>query len=123
MLRVALLRFVAVTLLVGGTVRIFATRALFETFGMGDLWMQSPYSLYIYRVLGGFVVLSGILIMVISGVPGTYRKLLRGAAIGFAAIGAVMLASGLISGLPVRFYLADPIYCLFIVVVLSYSSR
>jgi hypothetical protein len=123
MLKVALLRFVAVTLLVGGTVRIFATRALFEAFGMGDLWMQSPYSLYIYRVLGGFVVLSGIVIMVVSDAPGTYRKLLLGTAIGFAVIGAVMLASGLTSGLPVRFYLADPIYCLFIVVVLSYSSR
>jgi hypothetical protein len=123
MAKVLLLRFVAVTLLVGGTFRIFATRSLFRAFGIGDLWMQTPYSVYIYRVLGGFVLLSGIVLMIASGSPRSNRGLLRGCALGFAVIGAVMLVTGLISGLPPRYYLPDPVYCFLIMPLVWSSSR
>lgn len=123
MSKAALLRFVAVTLLVGGTFRVFATRSLFRAFGIGDLWMQTPYAMYIYRILGGFVILSGILLMVVSGSPQSNRRLLKGYALGFAVIGAVMLVTGLTSVLPLRYYLSDPVYCFLVVAVFWYSSR
>ena len=123
MLKVVLLRFVAATLLIGGTFRIFATRALFQAFGIGGLWMKTPYSVYIYRVLGGFVVLAGILMMVASADPTRCRMFLKGYALGFAVIGAVMLVAGLTTGLPSRYYLPDPIYCFLIVALLWYSGR
>jgi hypothetical protein len=123
MVKIALLRFVAVTLLVGGAFRVFATRALFHAFGIGDLWMQTPYAVYIYRILGGFVVLSGIILMIVSGSPGSNRRLLKGYALGFAFIGVIMLVSGLITGLPSRYYLPDPVYCFLIVALLWHSSR
>lgn len=123
MVKVILLRFVAVTLLVGGAVRVFATRTLFEAFGIGALWMETPYSVYIYRVLGALVVLAGIVLMIIGGAPEKYRGVLRGYALGFAIIGAVMVAAGLTSGLPLRYYLPDPAYCFLIVALLWHSSR
>ena len=123
MIKIALLRFVAVTLLVGGIFRIFATRALFQAFGIGDLWMPTPYAIYIYRVLGGFVVLSGILLLILSGNPQSNRRLLKGYALGFAVIGVVMLVAGLTTGLPSRYYLPDPIYCFLIVALVWFSSR
>ena len=123
MFKAALLRFVAVSLLVGGAFRIFATRSLFRAFGIGDLWVQTPYAKYIYRVLGGFVVLSGILLMVVSGSLQSNRRLLKGYALGFAVIGAVMLVTGLTSVLPLRYYLPDPVYCFLIVAVFWYASR
>ena len=123
MLKIVLLRIVAITLLLGGSVRIFATKTLFEVFGIGALWMQVPYSRYIYRVLGGFVVLSGILLMIVSGAPEKYRKLLKGYALGFTVIGVVMVVAGLTSGLPSRYYLPDPVYCFLIAVLLWHCSR
>jgi len=122
-LKVVLLRFVAVTLLVGGTFRIFANKALFRAFGIGDLWMTTPYSVYIYRVLGGFVVLTGILMTVASGDPSRYRTFLKAYALGFAVIGVVMLVTGLTTGLPSRYYLPDPVYCFLVVALLLYSGR
>ena len=122
-IKVVVLRFVAVTLLVGGTFRIFATKALFRAFGIGDLWMQTPYAIYIYRVLGGFVLLSGIILMFVSVSLQNNRKLLKGCALGFAVIGVVMLVTGLTSGLPLRYYLPDPVYCFLIVALVWYSGR
>jgi hypothetical protein len=123
MLRVIMLRVVAATLLLGGIVRIVATQALFDTFGIGELWMQTPYSAYIYRVLGGFVLLSGILLMAVSGAPEKYSRLLKAYALGFAVIGVVMLVAGLGSGLPSRHFLPDPVYCFLISALLWRSSR
>lgn len=123
MLKVILLRVAAATLLVGGSVRIFASKPLFEAFGIGALWMQTSYSVYIYRVLGGFVVLSGILLAVVSGAPERYRGLLKGYALGFALIGVVMVVAGHASGLPLRYYLPDPIYCFLIAALLRHSGR
>ena len=113
----------AITLLVGGTIRIFATRALFGAFGIGDLWMQTPYATYIYRVLGGFVVLTGILMKVVSGDPSRHGKFLKGYAVGFAMIGVVMVLAGLTTGLSSRYYLPDPVYCFLIAALVWYAGR
>ena len=112
-----LLRAVASALLLGGVIRLFANRALFEAFGIGAVWTGTPYAIYIYRVLGGFVILSGILLMMMARAPAQYSTVLRGAAAGFAIVGLVMVGAGLAVGLPVRYYLPDPIFC-FIVAVL-----
>jgi hypothetical protein len=123
MLRVILLRLVAATLLLGGTVRVFASKTLFQTFGIGEIWMGTPYATYIYRVLGGFVILSGILLMTVSGAQEKYRGFLKGYALGFAIIGLIMVGAGLASGLAARYYLPDPIYCFLIAALLWHSSR
>jgi hypothetical protein len=121
MLKVILLRVVAVSLLLGGVVRLFANRALFEAFGIGAVWMGTPYSIYTYRVLAGFVILSGIVLMTMAGAPAKYRALLKGTAGGFGVIGLVVVITGLTLGLPARYYLPDPVYC-FVVAALLWRS-
>jgi hypothetical protein len=123
MLRVVLLRIVAVTLLLGGTVRIFASRTLFRSFGIESLWTDTPYAIYIYRALGGFVVLSGVVVMMVSAAPAGQARLLKGCALGFALIGVVMVVAGVTSGLALRHFLVDPIYCFVVAVLLWNSGR
>ena len=123
MLKTAILRIVAASLLLGGAMRLAANRVLFKAFGIGDLWVEVPYAIYIYRVLGAFVVLSGILLMTVAQAPEKYRLLLKVYAIGFAVIGLVMLVAGLTVGLPYRYYLPDPIYCFIMTIVLWSVGR
>jgi hypothetical protein len=123
MLRKWVLRIIAITLLAGGVVRLFANAAVFEAFGIGEIWLGTPYSLYIYRVLAGFVILSGILIWIISRAPERYRTLLKGCAWGFDIIGILMVVAGITSGLPHRYYLADPAYCFIVAILLWYSAK
>ena len=117
------LRIVAVTLLLGGVMRLFATRSVFEAFGIGAVWMETPYATYIYRVLGGFVILAGIVLMIMARAPEKYSDLLKGTAVGFAVIGLVMAASGVVVGLPYRYCLPDPVYCLLVALLLRHSGR
>jgi hypothetical protein len=117
------LRIVAITLLIGGTVRILAGRALFEAAGIGALWTSEPYQIYIYKVLGAFVIFAGGLLLVISRGPEKYRDLLRGYALGFALIALVMSVTGLSLGLSPRYYMADPAYCVILVVVFWRAAK
>ena len=123
MLRKLMLRIIAVTLLAGGVVRLFSNQALFEAFRIGEIWPETPYSLYIYRVLAGFVILSAILIWIISREPERYRTLLKGFAWGFDIIGIVMVVAGITSGLPHRYYVSDPAYCFIVAILLWHSAR
>jgi hypothetical protein len=123
MLRVTAVRIVAITLIVGGVIRVAASRALFEAFGIGAVWPEAPYSLYSYRVLGGFVLLPGILLMLIAQEPARYRIVLRAYAGGLALIGLIMLVAGLTVGLSYRYYLPDPVYCFAVGAILWQLSR
>jgi hypothetical protein len=123
MVRKWVLRVIAATLLGGGVVRLFANEAWFEAFGIGAIWMQTPYSIYIYRVLAGFVILSGILIWIISNAPERYRRLLKGYAWGFCLIGIVMVVASITSGLPHRYYIADPAYSFIVAILLWHFAR
>jgi uncharacterized membrane protein len=105
------LQILAVTLLAGGGVRLFANRALFEIVGIGDVWSDQAYGLYIYRVLGAFVVLVGIVVFMIARDPERYRQMLAGLAGAFLFVGIVMIVAGSVLALAPRFYLPDPLYC------------
>jgi hypothetical protein len=78
-----LLVAIVVTLFFGGAVRILADRPAFEAFGMGSEWPEKPYSVYIYRVLGGFVILVGVVLLGLSRDPARYARVIR--ALGRAA--------------------------------------
>jgi len=106
-----ILKVIAVSLIFGGAVRLFANKILFELFSMGELWMQEPYSIYIYKVLGAFVVFTGFIFWIISRNPEQYREMLIFFAFGFIFIGIVMSLAGIILNLPLKYYLPDPLYC------------
>jgi hypothetical protein len=117
------LRIIALTFLVGGIARLFANETLFEAFSIGELWMQQPYSLYIYRILGGFVIFTAIILIIIAGDPLRYRVVLKGFGFGLLLVGIVMTVSGLSLGLPLRYYLPDPIYCFVVTILVFVISR
>jgi heme A synthase len=106
-----LLQVIAVTVLVGGGIRLFANRALFEIAGIGDVWIDQPYAVYIYRVLGAFVVFVGVVVIMVARDPERYHRLLVCLAGAFLFVGVVMIVAGSILALPLRFYLPDPLYC------------
>jgi hypothetical protein len=114
------LRVIAVTLLVGGAVRLAANKAVFHLFGIGELWTEHAYFHYIYRVLGAFVALAGILLLIVSRNIERYSALLMGFTIGFTLLGLVMIASGLTAGLSPRHYVIDPAYSLLVAGVCGY---
>lgn len=97
--------------MLGGIIRLFANEALFKLFWMQDLWSDHPYSIYIYRVLGAFVIMTGLFIFGLS------KNIERNAALipylkwGFLVIGLTMLATGYLVELHWLFYVFDFIFC------------
>jgi len=61
-----ILRIIAIMFIFGGVVRLFANQYLFEAFGMDSLWPGHPYFIYIYSVLGAFVILTGLIVCAIT---------------------------------------------------------
>ena len=61
-----ILQIISLMLVFGGLVRLFANEAAFEIFGMKNLWIDQKYFIYIYKILGSFVILTGLLIFSIS---------------------------------------------------------
>jgi hypothetical protein len=98
-------------MILGGIIRIFANQWLFELVFMGHLWSDHPYFLYIYKVLGAFVIFTGISFLAISKNISQYQLLIKAWSLAFLIIGIVMLFSGLFAGLHIIFYLPDFVFC------------
>jgi hypothetical protein len=106
-----LLRTLSLLFMFGGIIRLFANEELFRMFWMQDLWSDHPYFLYIYRVLGAFVIMIGLFIFGIS------KNIERNAALfpflkwGFLVIGLTMVTTGYLVELHWLFYVFDFIFC------------
>lgn len=119
---IRLLRVIAALFVLGGLVRLFANQALFEIFRMETLWAGHPYFLYVYKVLGAFVILTGMIIYVISFRLQEQKNLLSALSYGFILIGLVMALTGYMAGLPLVFYIFDFIFC-FILAFIFYRIK
>jgi hypothetical protein len=109
--------------IMGGTVRIIATRRVFAAFGIESLWAGHVYFLYIYKVLGAFVVLTGLLLWSLGGGNGWERKGVRMMKWGMIFVGLVMLGAGLAAGLSLLFYVADVVFAWFTALALAWEER
>jgi hypothetical protein len=109
---VKILRVLAALFIFGGLVRLFANQSLFALFHMESLWSDHQYFLYVYRVLGAFVVLTGMVIYAVSIRPDTMQHLFTALACGFILVGLVMAVSGYMIGLHPAFYLPDFLFTL-----------
>ena len=116
-------RFSAIALMFGGSVRIVASRRLFSLFGIGDLWPESSYSLYIYKVLGAFVVLVGVVLWMLSRNLIHYRRVFKGLAVGFLLVASVMILTGFFLGLSAGHFIVDPIFCLLLASLFWWVGR
>jgi hypothetical protein len=118
-----LTRILACLFVLGGIVRVFATRKLFVAFGIGGLWVDHAYFIYIYKVLGAFVILTGLVLWPLAGEGGECRKSIRMMTWGMVIVGLVMLAAGLSVGLPPLFYLIDVAFAWIVALVLFARAR
>jgi len=105
------LMIISLMLMFGGIVRLFANETLFEIFGMKNLWIDHNYFMYIYKVLGAFVILTGLIFFTISKNLEKNLNILNTMKIGLIIVGIVMLTSGYFIKLPILFYAPDFIFC------------
>ncbi|MGB7054626.1 MAG: hypothetical protein WBE28_04825 [bacterium] len=112
-----LLKVFSVLIVLGGLVRLVANRQTFHSFMIEELWVSHPYYIYIYRILGAFVVFTGITMFVISLDPVTYRRILGVWGYCFLFISIVMLIAGHSLHMSFIYYAFDFIFCFFIAVV------
>jgi len=121
-LKKRMLQTFSILFVFGGIVRLFASKSVFKFFYMEMLWVDHSYFIYIYRVLGSFVVLTGLILFAVSKDLGKYSDLIPSLVIGFVVIGIVMLLTGILTDLPLIFYFPDFIFC-FIIAWYMYYIR
>jgi hypothetical protein len=109
--RKRILQIFSVLFIFGGVVRLFANRTIFRIFQMEELWVEHIYFIYIYRVLGSFVILTGLILFTISKNLEKYSNLYSVLTIGFVFIGLVMIVAGVLLKLPLIFYFTDFVFC------------
>ncbi|MFW6290488.1 MAG: hypothetical protein ACOC0R_05930 [Mariniphaga sp.] len=119
---VILYRVLGIFLLFGGLVRIFAGRKLFELAGIGGLWSEQNYFQYIYRTLGGFVLLTGLSFVAASSRYHLNRKFISAWAAGFIIIAAVMLFAAINYDIPLLFTIPDILFCLATAIILLLTN-
>ena len=116
------LQIISVLFIIGGVVRLFANKYLFALFLMEELWTDHLYFIYIYRVLGAFVIFTGFMLFTISKNLKLYSTIFPALSIGFIIIGLVMIISGSLLNLPLMFFMMDFLFC-FIVAWYFYNLR
>lgn len=119
---ILLIRIFSVMMIAGGIVRILAGENTFALFGIGQLWIEEPYALYIYRILGAFVIFTGVSVYAASGDPVRYRKILQLWAYLLLMTGGVMLVTGLALNIPWIFSLPDYLF-VFTIAALIFALR
>ena len=117
------LKIVSLLIIFGGIVRLFANETVFIIFGMDALWTDHDYFFYIYKVLGAFVILTGLVIYSISRDINKNLNILNTIKLGLFIIGATMAISGFIVKLPLIFYLPDFLFCFLITILFQIISN
>jgi hypothetical protein len=102
---------ISLLLIFGGVVRLFAGVSIFNVFGMNELWTDHAYFKYIYRVLGAFVILTGLILFTLAQNPEKYASVISMMKLGFLIVGVTMVVAGFHAGLPVVFYAPDILFC------------
>ncbi len=117
------LKVISILLIIGGLVRLIATRQTFQSFMINELWVPQAYFIYIYRVLGAFVVFAGITMFVISQDPFRYSRVLQVWGVCFLFIGTVMFIAGYSLHMSLLHYAFDVIFCFIIAAVCFLSGK
>jgi len=118
-----ILLIISIAFLLGGIVRLFANENTFRLFSMEHLWSGEPFFIYIYRLLGVFVIWAGIILLICSRDIIRYRTIIIGSMLGLTLFFMVSLLTGLITGLGFQFFLVDSIFALFLIFVLHIVQR
>ena len=112
------LLIISLLFMLGGIVRLFANESIFGMFQMAHLWTGDPFFIYIYKLLGAFVLWVGVMLFVSSKDVIRYKGIIRGSILGLLLFFVVSLWTGLATGLGLQYFLVDSIFSLFLVVLL-----
>jgi hypothetical protein len=112
-----ILRLISIFFILGGVVRLFATEWVFKLFNMQHLWSGDPFFIYIYKVLGVFVLWIGFLLFIISKDILKYRSVIRGSILALVIFFLVSLLTGIVTHLGVQYYLVDSFFALFLIIL------
>jgi len=105
-----ILMVLGVLMVLGGLIRILAGKNTFEIVYMGHLWSDHPYFIYIYKMLGAFVLIIGVTFIVISTNTYKYQSLIKTWRYLFLMIGIVLIGAGIYSGIHLFFYIPDCVF-------------
>jgi hypothetical protein len=112
-----ILRIVSIAFLIGGMGRLIATEGVFRLFKMQSLWIDQPFFIYNYKVLGVFVIWVGIILFICSKDVIKYKSIIRANIIALVIFFLVTLLTGIFTGLGLRFYLVDSIFSLILIIL------
>ncbi|KPK99572.1 MAG: hypothetical protein AMJ90_09335 [candidate division Zixibacteria bacterium SM23_73_2] len=114
---------ISILLVIGGLVRLAATQTLFEFFGMENLWSGEPFFIYIYKILGVFVIWTGIILFICSKDLIKYKSIIKGSILTLFLFSVVSLWTGFSVGLKLRYFLVDSFFSLFLIIILLVFQR
>ena len=118
-----ILKVVSVLIILGGAVRLVASRQTFQSFLIGELWIGNSYFVYVYRVLGAFSIFAGITIFCVAQNPDQYSRLLKVWGFCFLFIAIVMFLTGYVLHMSFVHYGFDFTFCVLIALVCFSLSR
>ncbi len=112
------LLIISLLFMLGGVGRLVANESIFRIFAMEHLWSGDPFFIYVYKLLGTFVLWMGILLFVSSRDVIRYRGIIRGSILGLLLFFVISLLTGLSVGLKLQYFLVDSIFSLILVLLL-----
>ncbi len=116
-----ILKAFALLFLVGGVIKVFATQSTFISLRIGYFWVDNDYFIFVNRIMGGVLILSGALFWSISKDLQRFRYVLGGYSFGLLTLAVIIGISGYMLHLSLFSYIADVIlfsvmglFCLYI---------
>ena len=109
------LLIISLAFFIGGIGRLLANESIFRVFRMEHLWSGEPFFIYIYRLLGVFVIWVGVILFICSKDVIRYRGIITGSILGLALFFVVSLLTGLVTGLGFQFFLVDSLFSLLLI--------
>ncbi len=117
MIKRRILLIISLCFFIGGIGRLVANEGVFRIFRMEHLWSGEPFFIYIYKLLGVFVIWVGIILFVCSKDLIRYKGVIRASILGLLLFFVVSLLTGFITGLGLKFFLVDSIFSLILIVL------
>lgn len=100
----------AYLLIIGGILRIFATQSTYDTLRIGYFWVENDYFIFINRIMGGLILLSGFLFISVARDLVRFKYVLGGYSLGLLVLVVIIAFSGYMLDLPFYSYIADVVF-------------
>lgn len=109
------LLIISLLFMLGGVGRLVAGEGVFRIFGMAHLWLGEPFFVYVYKLLGVFVIWMGMILLVCSRDLIRYKGVIRASILGLFLFFVVSLLVGFATGLGIKFFLVDSVFSLILI--------